>query len=57
MDAATAIGVTAGRVLKSLVASVDERFVLAVVPVDAPQDLVRLCSAHSAAIARDQGPG
>jgi len=128
-DAAAALGVEPSRMFKTLVATVDERLVLAVVPVDreldlkrlatalagrraalaepaaaeratgqvvggisplgsrrplpvvvdvsvsdhrtvfvsagrrglqlelAPDDLVRLCSAHSAPIARDQGPG
>ena len=41
-DAAIALGVAPGRVLKTLAASVDGRLVLAVVPVDRELDLKRL---------------
>jgi ybaK/ebsC protein len=44
-DAATALGVAPGRVLKTLAASVDGRLVLAVVPVDRELDLTRLADA------------
>jgi Cys-tRNA(Pro)/Cys-tRNA(Cys) deacylase len=44
-DAATALGVDAGRVHKTLAASVDGRLVLAVVPVDRDLDLKRLADA------------
>ena len=44
-DAATALGVAPDRVFKTLVASVDDRLVLAVVPVDRELDLKRLAAA------------
>ena len=44
-DAASALGVMPGRVLKTLVAAVDGRLVLAVVPVDRELDLKRLADA------------
>jgi Cys-tRNA(Pro)/Cys-tRNA(Cys) deacylase len=44
-DAADALGVDAGRVHKTLAASVDGRLVLAVVPVDRELDLKRLADA------------
>jgi len=44
-DAAAALGVDAGRVHKTLAASVDGRLVLAVVPVDRELDLKRLADA------------
>ncbi len=47
-DAATALGVDPGRVFKTLVAIVDERVVLAVVPVDRELDLKRLAAARAA---------
>jgi Cys-tRNA(Pro)/Cys-tRNA(Cys) deacylase len=47
MDAATALGVAPARVFKTLVATVDERTVLAVVPVDRELDLKRLAAACS----------
>jgi len=42
IEAATALGVPADRVLKTLVASVDGRLVMAVVPADGELDLKRL---------------
>ncbi len=47
-DAAIALGVAPARVFKTLVASVDERIVLAVVPVDRELDLKRLATALAA---------
>ena len=47
-DAAAALGVAPERVLKTLVASVDDRLVLAVVPVDRELDLKRLADAVGA---------
>lgn len=47
-DAATALGVAPDRVFKTLVASVDDRLVLAVVPVDRELDLKRLAAAVGA---------
>ena len=47
-DAATALGVAPARVFKTLVATADERNVLAVVPVDRELDLKRLAAASSA---------
>ena len=44
-EAAAATGVEPGRVFKTLVASVDERLVLAIVPVDRELDLKRLADA------------
>jgi len=44
-DAAIALGVEPGRVLKTLAATVDGRLVLAVVPVDRDLDLKRLADA------------
>jgi Cys-tRNA(Pro)/Cys-tRNA(Cys) deacylase len=44
-EAATALGVEPGRVLKTLAATVDGRLVLAVVPVDRDLDLKRLADA------------
>jgi Cys-tRNA(Pro)/Cys-tRNA(Cys) deacylase len=45
LDAAAALGVDPGRVCKTLVASVDGRLVLAVVPVDRTLDLKALAGA------------
>jgi Cys-tRNA(Pro)/Cys-tRNA(Cys) deacylase len=53
MDAATALGVAPARVFKTLVATVDERLVLAVVPVDRELDLkwlAAVCSARRAVL-------
>jgi Cys-tRNA(Pro)/Cys-tRNA(Cys) deacylase len=53
-DAAAALGVAPARVFKTLVATVDGRTVLAVVPVDRELDLKRLamaCAARRAALA------
>ena len=47
IDAAIALGVPPARVFKTLVASVDGRTVLAVVPVDGELDLKRLAAACS----------
>lgn len=44
-EAATALGIDPGRVLKTLVARVDGKFVLALVPVDLELDLGRLADA------------
>jgi Cys-tRNA(Pro)/Cys-tRNA(Cys) deacylase len=44
-EAAAALGVEPGRVFKTLVVTVDERLVLAVVPVDRELDLKRLADA------------
>ena len=46
-DAAAALGLDPGRVFKTLVASVDEQMVLAVVPVDRELDLKRRALARS----------
>ena len=46
-DAAEALGIDPARVFKTLVASVDEQMVLAVVPVDRELDLKRLARARS----------
>ena len=46
-DAAAALGIDPGRVFKTLVASIDEHMVLAVVPVDRELDLKRLALARS----------
>ena len=46
-DAAAALGLDPARVFKTLVASVDEQMVLAVVPVDRELDLKRLALARS----------
>jgi Cys-tRNA(Pro)/Cys-tRNA(Cys) deacylase len=54
IDAAEALGVDPARVLKTLVATVDERLVLAVVPVDRELDPKRLadaCAARKAVLA------
>jgi Cys-tRNA(Pro)/Cys-tRNA(Cys) deacylase len=45
LEAAAALGIEPARVFKTLVASVDDRLVLAVVPVDRELDLKRLASA------------
>ena len=45
LEAAAALGVDAGRVFKTLVAQVDDRLVLAVVPASAELDLKRLAAA------------
>ena len=45
LDAATALGVNPGRIFKTLVAIVDGRPVLAIVPVDRTLDLKRLAAA------------
>jgi Cys-tRNA(Pro)/Cys-tRNA(Cys) deacylase len=45
LEAAAALGVEPGRMFKTLVASVDDRLVLAVVPVDRELDLKRLATA------------
>ena len=45
MEAAAALGVDPVRLFKTLVASVDDRLVLAVVPVDGQLDLKRLAAA------------
>jgi Cys-tRNA(Pro)/Cys-tRNA(Cys) deacylase len=45
LDAAAALGVAPERVFKTLVAVVDERMILAVVPVDRELDLKRLAAA------------
>jgi Cys-tRNA(Pro)/Cys-tRNA(Cys) deacylase len=45
LDAAAALGVEPGRMFKTLVANVDDRLVLAVVPVDRELDLKRLAAA------------
>ena len=55
LDAATALHVAPARVFKTLVAEVDDRIVLAVVPVDGELDLKRLadaCGAHRAVLAK-----
>src|SRR5512141_1001284 len=44
-EAATALGIDPGRIFKTLVASVDARLVLAVVPVDRELDLKALADA------------
>ena len=57
-DAAIALGVDPARVFKTLVATVDGRVVLAVVPVDRELDLKRLaaaCSARRATLADPAG--
>jgi Cys-tRNA(Pro)/Cys-tRNA(Cys) deacylase len=54
LEAAAALGVEPGRMFKTLVAIVDDRLVLAVVPVDRELDLKRLAAAvggHRAVIA------
>jgi Cys-tRNA(Pro)/Cys-tRNA(Cys) deacylase len=48
MEAAAALGVAPARVFKTLVATADERMVLAVVPVDRELDLKRLAAACAA---------
>jgi Cys-tRNA(Pro)/Cys-tRNA(Cys) deacylase len=45
LEAAAALGVEPGRMFKTLVANVDDRLVLAVVPVDRELDLKRLATA------------
>ena len=45
LEAAAALGVDPGRMFKTLVANVDDRLVLAVVPVDGELDLKRLAAA------------
>ncbi len=60
IDAAIALGVPPARVFKTLVASVDGRTVLAVVPVDGELDLKRLaaaCSGRRAVLVRPGGCG
>ena len=47
-EAADVLGVEAGRVLKTLVASVDDRLAVAVVPIDAELDLKALAAALGA---------
>ncbi len=48
LDAAAALQAVPARVFKTLVAAVDDRFVLAVVPVDGELDLKRLADASGA---------
>jgi len=45
LEAADVLGVTPDRMFKTLVASVDDRLVMAIVPVDRELDLKRLASA------------